>query len=723
MARRNFIIRLIISAVVLGLAIYLGWRSADEGIWAPIASLSPGVLATVFIALVFNLLMAALRFGVISAHFGSSFRAREAIAIVSASSVAGALFFQLAGQLMARGAMMSRFGGSLSSAVIVTTNERIAGALVSLIGAMVGAFIIFGGIYFDLNSGASELVKLVGAGIAAASVGVWLSGAAPVILPKFNARTARLWGITIVLSVGVQIPMMAAYIIAAKSLAPDVPMFPLLGATLIIMFAASVPVSFGGWGVRELSAVGALGAIGLASAKALVVALMIGIGSMLVAGLGAAATLPSLLLQAPRREPDGDAQRRTYARVLFTAIPVLTAIAVLFQVYLPVRGNRVNVNLADPLALAGGVLFLVSLVTFREPARWRYRYVNAFALAALAILTMSLFLGAEWFGFTTWAVTNRYLGWFVLMAYAATGALIVAEQSKLGAVIIAKAYLAATAAVASVDFILACINMFHALGEDLISPAALRGMAQNRNAFAFQILIALALSIGLRLYRRRALAAASTIVAVALILTFSRSGTLTFFALATVPLLGGAPHARRIAMIAVASAAVALIAFTIFGDVSIISRFIIDPRNVSERLLTLEGGFRLFLDHPLFGAGLGAFQNQGHKSFEGLPLVIHSTFVWLLAETGIAGFAVFMFAAGYALKREVVTLSSDRVSAAIVLLLAVMIIMGLPADMLYQRTFWLFIGALIAIPVTVTSDSRRTRRVVLAGGSTPPLAS
>jgi O-antigen ligase len=168
-------------------------------------------------------------------------------------------------------------------------------------------------------------------------------------------------------------------------------------------------------------------------------------------------------------------------------------------------------------------------------------------------------------------------------------------------------------------------------------------------------------------------------------------------------------HARLIAMIAAVSVAVSLVAYSVFGDGTIVSRIIIDSNNLSERLLTLEGGLRLFRDHPIFGAGLGAFQNEGHKSINGLPLVIHSTFVWLLAETGLAGFAVFVFGAGYALKREFATLDSDRVSAAIFLLLTVMVIMGLPADMLYQRTFWLFIGALLAIPVAATARGGRHR--------------
>jgi hypothetical protein len=75
---------------------------------------------------------------------------------------------------------------------------------------------------------------------------------------------------------------------------------------------------------------------------------------------------------------------------------------------------------------------------------------------------------------------------------------------------------------------------------------------------------------------------------------------------------------------------------------------------------------RSALDHPVFGAGLGAFRNQMILTLDGLPLVIHSTAVWLLAELGIVGFLIFA---------ESFT----------------------PGDMLYQRTFWLLIGAALAV--------------------------
>ena len=56
------------------------------------------------------------------------------------------------------------------------------------------------------------------------------------------------------------------------ALAPHIGIASLAAASCIVMLAASLPISFGGWGLRELSAVVALQAIGLTSASALLIA-------------------------------------------------------------------------------------------------------------------------------------------------------------------------------------------------------------------------------------------------------------------------------------------------------------------------------------------------------------------------------------------------------------------------------------------------------------------
>jgi len=71
--------------------------------------------------------------------------------------------------------------------------------------------------------------------------------------------------------------------------------------------------------------------------------------------------------------------------------------------------------------------------------------------------------------------------------------------------------------------------------------------------------------------------------------------------------------------------------------------------------------------------------------------------VWLLAETGIVGFSVF-FAAACRLFFDAVRQRGDPVALLLVLILCGLATMSLVHEMLYQRAFWLLLGAILAMP-------------------------
>jgi hypothetical protein len=265
-----------------------------------------------------------------------------------------------------------------------------------------------------------------------------------------------------------------------------------VAASAIVMFAASVPISFAGWGVRELSAIVALGAVGVGGADALTAAIVIGLGSMLAMGLIFALGATTRSKNQPVAEHQ-TAGAIDYVQALAWCLPVTAAVCVLFQIHIPVGSGQLNVNLADPIALLAGALFVLHAITQRQRPRWRVGSVNLSVAVATAVLGCSLLLGAWRFGWTDWALINRFLGWFVLLAFGATGALIAAAGGRDGLRIMLLTYVAATAGVALVELALVLVN---ALGLDvpqaLVDPGNLKAFAQNRNSFAFQLLMAMA---------------------------------------------------------------------------------------------------------------------------------------------------------------------------------------------------------------------------------------
>ena len=111
----------------------------------------------------------------------------------------------------------------------------------------------------------------------------------------------------------------------------------------------------------------------------------------------------------------------------------------------------------------------------------------------------------------------------------------------------------------------------------------------------------------------------------------------------------------------------------------------------AERFKSMQDGLELFVNHPIFGAGLGAYMDA--QTHIGDPLVIHSTPLWILAEMGVVGFAVFAWF-GWQLTQTAFQ-SKTAEGAALLLMVVGFCTMAAVHDMMYQRSIWLLAGALL----------------------------
>lgn len=721
------IIKSAISVVLLlGIIVFVTWNFGLAPTFGALQQLSLFTLGTAFVALLANAVAAALRFRTIAGDIGHTIGLRKALAAVSVGTLAGSAFFQLAGQLMARGVMMSRGGIPFASVVVMTLYERAVAAIISGLLALAGAYYIFGQIAVDQQTGGNNFIKIVIGLLAAATAGALLgygrraaNAISPVMTGHFAVRLVRAIGLSLL----VQLPMMAGYIIIAHALSPDVSLSELAAAASLVMFAASVPVSFAGWGIREMSAVFALGAIGVGAAKAVVTALLIGAGSLIAMAALAILSVTSWNQSAPttaeRTSPPID-----YMKLLMWSLPVATAFLVLFQIYVPISsGTLLNVNLADPVVILGGSIFLLQSITQQSPPQWRIPHLNLAIGAMTVVLAISLIAGAARFGYTEWAVVNRFLGWFVLLAYAATGALVIKAAGREGFDTILLTFVAATAAIVAIEFALVIIESG---GIHISLPVVkneIQGFAQNRNSFAFQILMALSAAIvAVHNSRTRVLLIATFMVGLWWCGSRSGWGTAIILILGSLYLRAAtvAEMASAILLAIVAGLSPLVTAFLAnlaallvhLWNGTYISHYALLPHidlpeiapsaaDHAERLLSIKHGWELFITNPIFGAGLGAFRNLGIPSSSGVPLIIHSTPLWIMAEMGLVGLVVFAWPALYILFAEFRRKKRDSASQLVVLCLVAFAVMAMPADMFYQRTFWFLIGAGLAMRAPV----------------------
>jgi hypothetical protein len=717
--RRNRIAGMAVSVALLVCAI-LSVIAASEpnALHSAFSELLLSSAIAVVIFLAGGVLLASLRLKLISADLGYSLSFRDAVVALSAGQLAGSVFFQLAGQLIGRGLVLSRRGIPASANIVISGYERFVALGVSLVLAAGGAVYLFGTLSFDLQAGGQSLIRLalglsfaIGAG-AMIAWGRKITAFLRSLTPAMLLRLLR----SVAISAAIQLTTLAAYVILERQLAPHIGFASLIAASSIVMFAASLPVSMGGWGLRELSAVVALQLIGLSSASALVVALMIGLMSLAVLAVIA---VTFMIAEPKPAAPVAQATSKTpdYAAALDWLLPLAVATAVFFQIHIPTAGGKLNVNLADPVVLAVAALFVLRHAAARAWPRWRVTHMTGHAAAACAVILLAALHG--WFahGWSDWAMINKAAGFAMLLCYAMAGALIVMRAGQRGWTMLLLTFVAVAAGLVALDLGITVLIRSGWTAILHFVSFQISGFSQNSNAFAFVLLLALAALVTLRLPLRPHAALIAILVA-GIWFTGSRSGLVTMIALVAAapvmranvrPLLAGCGLGAFL-LVAIAQAPLAVRFVLSFFDPSISA----DPAasildvigreaegSTYEHILTVEQGLAMFASHPLFGAGLGAFIGEQVR-LTGTPLVIHSTPVWLLAETGIIGFAVFFAAAARIVAVEW-SRRAQRPARFLILIFGVLALMSELHELLYQRGFWLLLGATLAIaarPVT-----------------------
>ncbi len=699
--------------------------------------IEPESAAIAVAALTVGFLLSCWRLKLAASDLGYAMSARDAIAAASLGQVGGSVFFQMIGQTIARSAVLRRRGVPLAGTIVLTGYERLAAVIVSFALALVSCVYLFGGISWNTQSGGAIFAKiLLGClcVVAAGAAASWGRAAAG-FLREVAGSGAQLKIIRVVgLSSAIQLTTMAAYVSIAFAVDAQADFGRVVAATGVVMLAASLPISFAGWGIRELSAVYALGFIGFKNEDALVVAVAVGSAALAITLIAAAASAIWVFgSQISGQQTVSAETRLDYVSLLGWTVPIAAAMAVFFQLYVPLSSAGLNVNLADPLVIVGAAVFAITWIQRRRWPVWRLRHLNTHFAAATVLLIASFIHGCFVFGWTDWAFVNRTVGWFFLLAYGATGGLIVATAGESGFTMLLRTFVAAGLAVLTLD---ASFFVLIAAGVHLppeIVAYRLEGFAQNPNAFALQLLLVIAAILGFRDTRARTVIL--TLAVFGMCLTGSRAGWVTLGAVACAALfIRAVKLGQCFIAIAVSALGMWIIAWlpeviqtiaqfllaiagstdtVTFADVSpftnAMSRY---PSGDNERMLTLLGAWDLFREHPIFGAGLGAYI-QNYISLHGQPLVIHSTALWLAAESGLVGFVVvaapfLRIFAQEAISRE----ARDSVRVMLVLSLVAFGVMSLAHDIFYQRTVWLLLGAALACTVEARSHRVPVRTLV-----------
>lgn len=387
---------------------------------------------------------------------------------------------------------------------------------------------------------------------------------------------------------------------------------------------------------------------------------------------------------------------------------MVVAVAVFFQVHVSLPGGLINLNLADPFAILALAAVSLHMLFARQLPVWRISQFNL----ALGVISLLLLLGFMhgWLeiGITQWALGGRLLGWLVLLGYLSAGYVIVANVGTHGLRRFAETLIATAAVVVMLQVILRLLDYWGVNTGAQLTPN-FEGYAGNRNAFAFQLLACIALLLGyFQVYARHNFSLQRParpwifslllgILQAGLVWTGSRTGMMVGMLALLLAGLGRLADRRMLGWGLIFAALLWCgVGLSAPEFLSVQSNLSSDSSNL-ERWETLTHGLEMWRQSPVLGAGLGVF-NAKSPMWAGHPQVIHSTPLWILAEFGLLGGAVFGWAF-FLLARHAIQFGWIQPAGRILLLLLVAFGMfGLAHEIFYQRIFWLVLGAVLAQP-------------------------
>jgi glycosyltransferase involved in cell wall biosynthesis/uncharacterized membrane protein YbhN (UPF0104 family) len=740
---------LIIVALSIMLLVIALWLSGATNVLQDLQQFPVWTVVLIIGIFALNLAIVSFRLARILHHFGIRLPAGIASRASISGHLAGLLVLSIFGQVVGRHLILRRHGVSSVIIAALTAYERVVLVFVGGSLCLTGSILLINTTEiaaFFTGFRVGEIILIVSVVLA---FNMWSGRAGPerALIAKVSGKSS-IAGFLEVTAVTffTQMLVLASFVVGVLALYPESNIVHTIAAAAIISFAASIPISVNGWGVRELTAVYILGPLGVPSSSALAVSILVGICSTLVILASApialrkhGATASHTHEKSPVETGSGQAPGLlNVERMTVWAIALVAAVLVFFQVHINLASGQINVNLADPVAILALAAVLAHSINIRQFPIWRVPGLNMAFVAISLLIAFAFTRGVLEIGVTQWALAARVIGWLVLMGYISIGYLIVSFIGQHGF----RRFIETLVGTAVIIIVFqVCVRWLSITGFDVVFPitANFEGYSSNRNAFAFQLLICSALMFAyssplirmsriashrallIRNERARSATGASGIFELRLVIysllqglvllgvyyTGSVGGLITGIALLLSVFFFKLTDRRLVVMSVVISIALWGTPYLVLE----ISR-LFDSEAVAHvthmvgtaksgdgshvlRWATMTRGLELWWSAPLFGAGLGVFIANS-ISWADKPTVIHSTPIWMISEFGLFGLAIFLWAF-YLLVRFLrtngVNLPANR---AIALMLLVFGLFCLIHEIFYQRIFWLVLGGVAA---------------------------
>ena len=400
-----------------------------------------------------------------------------------------------------------------------------------------------------------------------------------------------------------------------------------------------------------------------------------------------------------------------------TIIIILTAIALQIQLTLFASTDYLGLrlSLADLFLPLIGLYTLATLLTKKtEWPAWSPPYMYAWLAALIIIMTTALANGYIVTGhISQWAFVNKYIGFFVLLAYLGLGAWITTNTGETAQKLFMTAFTAFFLFTATLT--IAAFVVQYATGSLFwLTEYPWDGFMANRNALMIMFLLTATFVLqhhiaDTPIMPPRLVQLFWLCAPTCLMYNASRAGWLACALLIIILLIKNprlcmkrtAPVLLVGILLAYGSTYIAIDAHSQTLPTAQMNRLIAafgdTPEYVADnnRYIALEDGLELYKKHdPIIGAGLGSYKPYQIEKRGGFVDIMDSTPLWLLVETGALGlltFAGFFLTCAWTLFKQ-----NTPYHHAMLTFLIIFAAMTLLHELLYTRALWFAVGLALA---------------------------
>jgi uncharacterized membrane protein YbhN (UPF0104 family) len=351
---------LVLSVLLLGVGI---WIAGGGNVLADLRRFPAWTVAAVFVAFSMNLAVVSFRLSRLLQYFYINLPYTIAFKASLQGHFASLFFISLLGQVAGRQAVLRHFGTPSVFIASLTAIERIVLFIVSGVFCLLGAAWLLDRQEIAGLISRISFVQIIFVVILSLIASLWFrrSKFESKLLTGIRSRRRLAQFLkVVVITIVAQALVLGAFVLGGMVLPPDIGLVSLLAAAAITSFAACLPISINGWGVREVTAIFAFGHVGIDPSSALAISILVGLCSTAVV----LAAWPYLFRKETEMiggiaPSDQNTDRLPIEKTATWVLVTASAIFIFFQIHIPLDGRVINLNLADPFA----VLALATVAT------------------------------------------------------------------------------------------------------------------------------------------------------------------------------------------------------------------------------------------------------------------------------------------------------------------------------------------------------------------------